>query len=106
MFLAPHVANLWLTVLIVGIAGSATQGWSANIYSFPSDTMPRASVSSIVGLNGFVSFLAGGLTSRLVGHLLDTTGSYVWIFAAASLMYVASLAIIHVLVPRISEPAP
>jgi len=48
VFLAPYVPSIWLTVLIIGIAGSAHQGWSANLFSFVSDTMPGA-VSSVVG---------------------------------------------------------
>lgn len=103
VFLAPSVPNLWLTVIIVGLAGSAHQGWSANLYTFVSDTMPSQAVSSVVGLGGFVAFITGGFTSKLVGYLLQSTGSYVVIFATASLMYVSSLAALQLLVPKIGR---
>lgn len=103
VFLAPQVDNLWLTVFIVGLAGSAHQGWSANLYTFVSDTVPRQAVSSVVGLGGFVAFITGGFTSKLVGHLLETSGSYTPIFAGASLMYVLSLGALHLLVPQIGR---
>ncbi len=103
IFLAPHMPVIWMTVLIVGLAGSAHQGWSANLFSFVSDTMPRQAISSVVGLGGFVTYFTGGLVAEVIGLILKKTGSYSSIFAAASLMYVASLLIIHLLVPRIGE---
>ncbi|HYG21510.1 MAG TPA: MFS transporter [Verrucomicrobiae bacterium] len=101
IFLAPHVPSIWLTVIIVGIAGSAHQGWSANLFSFVSDTMPKKAISSVVGLGGFVAFLTGAFVAELIGVILKKTGSYASIFAAASIMYLLSLTILHLLVPRI-----
>ena len=103
IFLAPHVPAVWLTVLIVGLAGSAHQGWSANLFSFVSDTMPKQAISSVVGLGGFVAYFTGGLVAEVIGIILKKTGSYASIFAAASLMYLASLLILHLLVPRIGQ---
>lgn len=103
IYLAPHVPSVWLTVLIVGFAGSAHQGWSANLFSFVSDTMPKQAISSVVGLGGFVTYFTGGLVAEVIGLVLKKTGSYASIFAAASLMYVVSLLILHLLVPRIGE---
>jgi len=101
VFLAPYVSNVWLTVIIVGIAGSAHQGWSANLFSFVSDTMPKGSVGAVVGFGGFVSYFTGGLVAELIGYLLKTKGNYVLVFAGASLMYVISLGVLHLLVPKI-----
>jgi ACS family hexuronate transporter-like MFS transporter len=101
VFLAPFATSPWLAVLIVGIAGSAHQGWSANLFSFVSDTMPREAISSVVGLGGFVGYLAGGFANALTGRILDRTGSYVFVFAYFSGMYLLSFLLIHLLVPRI-----
>ncbi|HUJ70954.1 MAG TPA: MFS transporter [Verrucomicrobiae bacterium] len=105
LFLAPYVPNLWLTVIIVGIAGSAHQGWSANLFSFVSDTMPKEAVGAVVGMGGFVAFITGAVVAKVVGYVLEATGSYVWVFAGASLTYVISLTALHLLVPRIEQPA-
>jgi len=105
VFLAPYVPSVWLTVIIVGIAGSAHQGWSANLFSFVSDTMPKQAISSVVGLGGFVSYLTGAAIAELIGYVLKTSGSYVTIFAGASMMYVLSLFALHLLVPRIPPSA-
>jgi ACS family hexuronate transporter-like MFS transporter len=103
IFLAPSVPTVWLTVLIVGLAGSAHQGWSANLFSFVSDTMPKQAISSVVGFGGFVSYFTGGVVAEIIGVILKKTGSYASIFTAASLMYLISLLVLHVLVPRIGE---
>ncbi len=103
VFLASHLPNVLLTVIIVGIAGSAHQGWSANLFSFVSDTMPKRAVGVVVGLGGFVGYFTGALLAELIGYVLKTTGSYTLIFAGASMMYVISLAALHLLVPKI-EP--
>lgn len=105
IFLAPSMPNVLLTVLIVGLAGSAHQGWSANLFSFVSDTMPKQAISSVVGLGGFVAYFTGGVVTEIIGKILQKTGSYASIFAAASLLYLAALLIIHVLVPRIGQRA-
>ncbi len=103
VFLAPYAGNAWLAVLIVGIAGSAHQGWSANLYSFVSDTMPKEAISSVVGLGGFVAYFTGGFVNGLTGYILEKTGSYVYVFAYFSGMYLLSLLAIQLLVRRIGK---
>lgn len=104
VFLAPFVHSVWLAVLIVGIAGSAHQGWSANLFSLVADTMPKETISSVVGLGGFVAYFTGGFVNGITGHILQATGSYVLVFAYFSGMYVLSLISIQLLVPKINSP--
>ena len=101
VFLAPFAGSVWLAVLIVGIAGSAHQGWSANLFSLVSDTMPKEAISSVVGLGGFVAYFTGGFVNGITGHILEKTGSYVVVFTYFSGMYVFSLIAIQLLVPKI-----
>ena len=101
VFLAPYVSSVWMAVLIVGLAGSAHQGWSANLYSVVSDTMPREAISSVVGLGGFLCFFTGGFVNAITGKILDATGSYVYVFAYFSGMYLLSLLAIQLLIPKI-----
>jgi ACS family hexuronate transporter-like MFS transporter len=106
VFLAPFAREAWLAVLIVGIAGSAHQGWSANLFSFVSDTMPRETISSVIGMGGFVTYFTGSIVSNVTGHIVQNTGSYVPVFVYFSGMYVVSLVALQLLVPRIrSETA-
>ncbi len=104
VFGAASVPSVWAAVLLVGLAAAAHQGWSANLYTFVSDVMPRPAVSSVVGLGGFVSGIASMGVAQAVGFVLTRTGSYVPLFMWASTMYLFSLLAIHLFVPRIEPP--
>ncbi len=101
VFLAPFASSVWLAVLIVGIAGSAHQGWSANLYSVVSDTMAKEAISSVIGVGGFVAYFTGGFVNGFTGMLLQKTGSYVPVFAYFSGMYVVSLIALQLLIPTV-----
>jgi ACS family hexuronate transporter-like MFS transporter len=103
VFFAPFVGSVWLAVFIVGLAGSAHQGWSANMFTVVSDTMPKEAISSVIGLGGFVAYFTGGFVNKFTGMIVEKTGSYVWVFAYFSLMYLLSLGLLHLLVPRIQR---
>lgn len=103
VFFAPSAGSVWLAVVIAGLAGSAHQGWSANLFSMVADTMPRQTISSVVGLGGFVAYFTGGFVNEFTGQILQRTGSYVTVFAYFSGMYLLSLLLIQILVPRIGQ---
>jgi ACS family hexuronate transporter-like MFS transporter len=103
VFAAPFAGSVALAVLIVGLAGAAHQGWSANLYSVVSDTMPKETISSVIGLGGFVCYFTGGFVNGLTGLILQKTGSYVYVFAYFSGTYVLSLLCVQVLVPKIGN---
>ena len=100
VFLAPFAGSVWLAVLIVGIAGSAHQGWSANLFSVVSDTMPKETISRSSALAGS-SPISRGDSSTNSRFDLQRTGSYVLVFGYFSGMYVLSLIAIQLLVPKI-----
>jgi ACS family hexuronate transporter-like MFS transporter len=100
---AASVSNIWISVAVVGLAAAAHQAWSANLYTFVSDVTPKKSVSSVVGLGGFTSGIASMIVAQVVGFVLTATNSYVPLFAWASTMYILSLLIIHILVPKIED---
>jgi len=102
MFVA-GVEQLWVAVAIVGVAASAHQGFSANLFTLTSDMFPRQAVGSVVGLGGMAGAIGGMLIAKVTGYILDATGSYVLIFGVASCGYLVALAVIHLLVPRL-EP--
>ena len=95
--------GLWSAVALVSLAASAHQGWSANLFTLTSDMFPRKAVGSVVGLGGFAGAVGGMLIAKITGYILETTGSYIPIFFIAAFAYLAALAVIQMLVPRI-EP--
>jgi ACS family hexuronate transporter-like MFS transporter len=101
---ASITSNLWIAVLLIGLAAAAHQGWSANIFTLSSDMFPKKAVGSVVGIGGMFGAIGGMIMSPLVGWILDKTGSYVPIFIIAASAYLVALAIIHLLAPKL-EPA-
>ena len=41
IFFAQYYDNLWVAVLVIGVATAAHQAFSANLYTLPSDLFPR-----------------------------------------------------------------
>jgi MFS transporter, ACS family, hexuronate transporter len=101
---ASITSSLWLSVVLIGIAAAAHQGWSANIFTISSDMFPKQAVGSVVGIGGMLGAVGGMIISPVVGYILQTTGSYVPIFIMAASAYLVALLIIHLLAPRL-EPA-
>jgi ACS family hexuronate transporter-like MFS transporter len=103
--LAPLASRLWVAVLIVGVAASAHQWWSANIFTLPSDMFPRQAVGTVVGIGGFAGAMGGVLFQRMTGAMLQANGdNYTPVFMICAFAYVAALLVIHLLAPRL-EPA-
>ncbi len=71
VMLAQYVTNMWAAVALIGLAASAHQAWSANIFTTASDMFPKRTVSSIVGIGGMAGSVGGILFPLLVGFLLD-----------------------------------
>jgi MFS transporter, ACS family, hexuronate transporter len=101
---AAVVPSLWVAVILISIAASAHQGWSANLFTLTSDMFPRKAVGSVVGIGGTGGAVGGMFISMLVGAILQSTKSYVPIFILAGGAYLFALLVIHLLVPRL-EPA-
>jgi len=96
--------NLWVAVGIIGLATAAHQGFSANLYTLPSDVFPRAAVGSVVGIGGMVGAIGGMAMAKYAGWVLDQIGTYTPIFVVAASAYLLALLVVHLLVPRY-EPA-
>lgn len=97
------VSNLWMAVLIIGIATAAHQGFSANLYTLPSDVFPRSAVGSVVGIGGMVGAFGGMAMAKYAGWVLDKIGSYTPIFVVAASAYLLALLVVHLLTPKM-EP--
>ncbi|MDR3689805.1 MAG: MFS transporter [Fimbriimonas sp.] len=104
--MASRVSNQWVAVCLIGLAAAAHQGWSANLYTFVSDTIPRKAVGSVVGMGGMAGAVAGIFFSVFVGAVLKWThNNYLIIFLIAPTAYLVALAAIQFLVPKIEDPS-
>ncbi|HEX8308284.1 MAG TPA: MFS transporter [Allosphingosinicella sp.] len=103
VMLAPGVESVWGAVLLIGLATAAHQGFSANLYTIPSDLFPRKAVGAIIGIGGTIGAVGGMFMAKFTGWVLDATGSYMPMFVIAGSSYLVALLVIHLLVPRMEE---
>jgi ACS family hexuronate transporter-like MFS transporter len=99
--LAAQVSSLWVAVALVGLATAAHQAFSANLFALSSDLFPASAVGSVVGAGGMAGAVGGMLIAQVAGRLLDITHSYAPLFLFPPLAYLAALALIHALSPRL-----
>ena len=100
---AAKVTSLWAAVFLIGLATAAHQGFSANLFTVPSDIFPRRAVGSVVGLGGMFGSIGALFIAKVTGYVLQWTGSYVPLFIIAGSAYLTAMAIIQLLAPRL-EP--
>src|SRR6267378_8845 len=101
---AYRVSGLWQAVLLIGLAAAGHQGFSANLYTLTSDLFPKRAVASVMGIAGMAGAVGGMLIAKIVGYVLQWTGSYMVPFFIAGSAYLVALAMIQILAPRL-EPA-
>ena len=102
--------NYWYAVIIIGLAASAHQAWSANIFTTVSDMFPKKAVASVVGIGGMIGAIGGIIIARTAGLLLDhykllgkiETGYYV-LFIICALAYIVAWILFSLLVPKMPK---
>jgi ACS family hexuronate transporter-like MFS transporter len=103
MFVPLSYGNLWLTIVLIGLAAGAHQGWSANLMTLASDLFPEESVGSVTGLGGLGGAIGGVLVQPLIGYWLDFSHNSDVLFIVAGSMYLIAFFIIHLLVPKLER---
>jgi ACS family hexuronate transporter-like MFS transporter len=100
----------WGAVLLIGLAGSAHQAWSANLYTTVSDMFPKYAVASIIGIGGLAGAMGGMLFPILTGRLLDSfeatgniTAGYNILFIICASAYIITFLFHHLLAPRFQQ---
>lgn len=100
----------WTAVLLIGLAGSAHQAWSANLFTTVSDMFPKRAVASVVGIGGMAGSAGGFIFPILTGMMLDhftelnkvTTG-YAILFGICACMYLIAFGLSHLCAPRYEQ---
>jgi ACS family hexuronate transporter-like MFS transporter len=103
--------DMWWAVLVIGLAASAHQAWSANIFTTVSDMFPKKAVGSVTGIGGMFGSLGGILLSVLVQKSLfvhyrsigDIETAYYIMFIICGSGYLLAWLIMHLLAPRIER---
>ena len=100
---ATSAKSVWLAIALISVAAGAHQGWSANLFTTPSDMFPRSAVGSVVGIGGMAGSFGSALFAFYAGHVLQLTHSYVTLFAIASSAYLLALIVLYVLAPGLKK---
>jgi ACS family hexuronate transporter-like MFS transporter len=100
--------NMWLAVIIIGLAASAHQAWSANIFTTVSDMFPKKVVGSVTGIGGMFGSIGSVLLSLLVQkrlfvhyraiHQIET--AYYIMFFVCGGAYLLAWCIMHFLIQK------
>jgi len=102
IFATPFIHNLWVVVALLGLATAGHQGWSATLFTLPSDMFPKAAVASVTGIGGMAGAFGGVLLLFSAGAIVQKTHSFVTLFIIACLAYPVALLIIHTITPRLT----
>ncbi|WP_426670239.1 MFS transporter [Mucilaginibacter sp. McL0603] len=103
--------NMWLAVIIIGLAASAHQAWSANIFTTVSDMFPKKMVGSVTGIGGMFGSIGSVCLSLFVQknmfvhyraiHQIET--AYYIMFFVCGGSYLLAWCIMHFLVPKMKK---
>jgi ACS family hexuronate transporter-like MFS transporter len=99
VFTLGAIHSEWVAIGLLGLAAAAHQGWSANLFTTPSDMFPRSAVGAVVGIGGMAGAAGGALLAFVTGHILERTHSYSVLFILASSVYLLALLLMRLLAP-------
>jgi len=103
--------NMWLAVLVIGIAASAHQAWSANIFTTVSDMFPKKAIGSVTGIGGMAGGLGGIVLSWAVQKNLfvhyreigQIEIAYFIMFLICGSAYLLAWLVLHLLAPKMNK---
>ncbi|HRR34948.1 MAG TPA: MFS transporter [Kiritimatiellia bacterium] len=100
---AARTGEVWLAVVLIGLATAGHSGWMANLFALVSDHFPKNAVASVTGIGTTAGALGGIGVARLAGWILDSTGSYWPLFVMSACAYVVAWLVVHSLLPGKAE---
>ena len=102
--------SMWYAVIIIGIAASAHQAWSANIFTTVSDMVPKRAIASVTGIGGMAGAVGGIMIAKAAGLLFDhykAAGDirigYGIMFMFCASAYLIAWFVMHALVPKFKK---
>ncbi len=103
---AVFVKSPLLAIVLVSLATSAHQGWSANLFTTASDVFPANTVASVVGIGASAGGFGGFLFSAIIPGFVITYFGYAPVFILMGLLHPLALLGVHLLMGRIEPVQP
>ena len=101
MPLALMVSNPFAAAALIGLGLFAHQGFSTNIMGMTTDIVPASRVASVIALGAVAGNLSGTAIIELAGWSLGHGHGYLPMFAICGGAYLAALAFIQAVLPRL-----
>jgi ACS family hexuronate transporter-like MFS transporter len=103
--------NMWLAVLVIGIAAAAHQAWSANIFTTVSDMFPKKATASVTGIGGMAGGVGGIVLTWAVQKSLfvhfreigEIEKAYFIMFLICGGSYLLAWIVLHILAPKMDR---
>ena len=103
--------NMWMAVLVIGIAAAAHQAWSANIFTTVSDMFPKKATASVTGIGGMAGGVGGivltwAVQKNLFVHYREIgqiEKAYFIMFLICGAAYLFAWLVMHFLVPKMNK---
>jgi ACS family hexuronate transporter-like MFS transporter len=68
---ARYATDIWQAVALLSLAAAAHQAWSANLFTTVSDSFPKSTISSVIGIGSMAGSTSGILFPIIIGYTLD-----------------------------------
>ena len=101
MPLALLVHSPWIAALLIGLGLFAHQGFSTNIFGMTTDIVPAMRVASVIALGAVAGNLSGAGIIEFAGWSLKHGHGYAPMFLICGGAYLAALAFLQVVLPRL-----
>jgi MFS transporter, ACS family, hexuronate transporter len=100
------IPTIYFALVIMSLAASAHQGWSCNLFTLISDTLPRKAVAMTVGIKTAFAVVGSAFFQLFVGRAVQLTGSYLFPFMLAGSLYLVGLLAVHLIMPVVEPTRP
>ncbi|GAC1612733.1 MAG: MFS transporter [Novosphingobium sp.] len=101
MPIALLVHSPWIAALLIGLGLFAHQGFSTNIFGMTTDIVPAMRVASVIALGAVAGNLSGAGIIEFAGWSLKHGHGYAPMFLICGSAYLAALAFLQVVLPRL-----
>ena len=107
LVVATHLDTIRSVVVLFSLLTASHQAWAANLFAANTDVFPNSTLSTAVGIGGAAGALGGVCFQKLTGHILQVThGDYTIVFGIASVAYLISFFIFHLLTRSVDNKVP